>query len=245
MYSLHRKEAIGALAVILILLATGLTATAQSLSVQPVNILLAPDQMATSLTVTNLGDSETSIQIRAYAWSQKQDDDPLTDTDAVVVSPPIATIAPRSGQVVRLILRQPPQDREATYRILLDQIPPPAEPGVVHVVLRLSIPIFAQPTTRAVAHVQYHVELNAGKLYLVGINDGLRHEVLRDVVLSASDGPKLKPAPDASPYILAGAIRRWNIVAQGPLPQTGDSMRLTGRSDSGVIEQQVQVIAAP
>jgi hypothetical protein len=59
-------------------------------------------------------------------------------------------------------------------------------------VLRLSIPIFAQPATRAVPHVQFHMEMNAGKLFLVGINDGLRHEVIRDILLSASDGRKLK-----------------------------------------------------
>src|SRR6266700_2581424 len=103
-------------------------------------------------------------------------------------------------QVVRLILRLPPLsgDPEATYRILVDQIPPPAEPGIVHVVLRLSIPIFALPTTRAASIVRYHAELNAGQMYLVGSNEGLRHEAIRDIVLSMSDGRKLKPGPSAS-----------------------------------------------
>jgi P pilus assembly chaperone PapD len=122
---------------ILIVLLTGRAAGAQSLSVLPVNILLQPGQRATTLTVTNQGNRETAIQVRAYAWSQPDGDDQLTTSDSVVVSPPLASIAPGATQVVRLILRLPPSsaDREATYRILVDQIPPAAEPGIVHVVL--------------------------------------------------------------------------------------------------------------
>ena len=95
-------------------------ATAQSLSVLPVNILFSPGQKASSLTVTNTGTSETAIQIRAYAWSQKDGDDQLADSDAVVLSPPIARMAPGASQVIRLILREAPQGREATYRILVE-----------------------------------------------------------------------------------------------------------------------------
>jgi len=220
-------------------------ATAQSLSVLPVNVLFAPGQKASSLTVANTGTAETAIQIRAYAWNQKDGDDQLTDSDAVVLSPPIARMAPGASQVIRLILRQAPQGREATYRILIDQIPPPAEPGIVHMVLRLSIPIFAQPSTRAVSHVQFHLETDSGKLVLVGINDGLSHELIHDIVLTTSDGRKLKEESGASPYILAGATRRWPIAAQGPLPLRGETLRLTAHTDAGVIEQQVDFGTAP
>ena len=228
-----------------ILLFAGPAATAQSLAVLPVNILFSPGQKASSLIVTNKGTTETSIQIRAYAWSQQSGDDQLTDSDAVVLSPPLATIAPGASQVVRLVLRQLPQGREATYRILIDQIPPPAEPGMVHMVLRMSIPIFAEPPTRAVPHVQLHLEVDSGKLVLVAINDGLSHEVIRDVVLTTSDGRKLKGESDALPYILAGATRRWTIGAEDPLPLQGETLQLTAHTDAGVIQQQVGFVTAP
>lgn len=220
-------------------------AGAQSLSVLPVNIFLAPGQNAGSLTVTNHGTAETSIQIRAYAWDQPGGEDHLRPTDVVVVSPPIATIAPGATQVVRLILRQSPQGREATYRILIDQIPPPAEPGVVHVVLRLSIPIFAQPTTRAVPNVEFHLECDAGQVYVVGINDGLRHEAIRDIAVSTGDRGKFNTDSGVSPYILAGVTRRWHIAMPGSLPLPGDTLRLTAHADSGAIEQQVRVVVKP
>lgn len=220
-------------------------AGAQALSVLPVSIFLAPGQAATTLTVTNQGLRETSVQIRAYAWTQADGSDQLTTSDVIVASPPIATIAPGGTQVVRLILRRQPQGSEATYRILVDQIPPPAEPGVVHVVLRLSIPIFAQPDTRAIADVQFHIECDSGQMYLVAINKGLRHEAIRDILLLTSDARELKPAPGSLPYILPGATRRWAITPQGPLPLPGESLRLKAHTDAGAIERQVNVVAKP
>ena len=195
--------------------------------------------------MTNQGTSKTAVQIRAYAWNQNGDDDQLTASDQVVVSPPIASIEPGASQVVRLILRLPPLglDPEATYRILVDQIPPPSEPGIVHVVLRLSIPIFALPPARVFPNVQFSLEVNSGQLYLEAMNSGLRHEAIRDIELSTQDGRKLKAAPGLSPYILAGVTRRWKIVTQGSLPLPGNSLNLTAQGIAGAIEQQVRVVS--
>lgn len=220
-------------------------AEAQSLMVLPVNIQMAPGQGAATLTVMNKGDAETSVQLRAYGWDQPQGgDDQLTPSDEILLSPPMATIAPGGSQVVRIILRKKPQAKESTYRIVLDQIPPPAEPGVVRVVLRMSMPVFAQPSVRALPHVQFHLEREGDKSFLVASNDGTHHEAVRDIVLMTGDGRKLKMAGNTSPYVLAGSVRRWPIVAPdtGPVPET--SLHLTAKEDSGVIEQQVQVVGA-
>src|ERR1035441_10559597 len=186
MLSCRRNATTNALSAILVFLTASMAVRAQSLSVLPVNIFLAPGQSATTLTVTNQGNSKTAVQIRAFAWDQQGDSDQLEATEAVLVSPPIASIEPGASQVVRLILRKPPQGREATYRILVDQIPPPAAPGIVHVVLPFYIPVFPEPQTRAVPQVQFHIELNGGQIVLVGTNEGLRHEVIRDLELSTS-----------------------------------------------------------
>jgi fimbrial chaperone protein len=93
--------------------------------------------------------------------------------------------------------------------------------------------------------VQFHLEIDAGKLVLVGINDGLSHGVIHDIVLSTNDGRKLKEESSASPYILAGATRRWPIAAQGSLPQPGETLQLIAHSDTGVIQQQVSFVTAP
>ena len=227
-------------AVGLLVLAIGV-ARAEGLSVFPINIHLGPGQLATTLTVTNQDPGEMSIQVRAYTWTQPSGDR-LAATDAILASPPFISIPAGASQVVRLMLRRPPAGREATYRILLDQIPPPGAPGVVRIALRLSIPIFADPPTRIAPHVQWRIETAGGQAELVAINDGNQHQVVRDLALEAPGGaaPKLE---NALPYILAGATRRWRILAPGPVPAPGTTLRLTAHSDAGDIDQPIPVIA--
>jgi fimbrial chaperone protein len=114
----------------------------------------------------------------------------------------------------------------------------------VNIVLRMSIPIFAQPAIRSFADVQFHLERNAGQIYLVGFNAGNLHESIRDIVLTTSDGRKLKPESNASPYILAGVTRRWHIAAQDSLPLSSETLQLTAQANAGAIDEQVRFVPA-
>ena len=218
-------------------------AQAQALTVLPVTIQMTPDQMAVSLTVINQGTSQTSVQVRAFAWGQTgpEGQEVLTATDAVQASPPLATIAPAAAQVIRLVMRRPVRGKEQTYRILLDQVPSAGEPGAVQIALRMSIPVFAEPKTRATAHVQYRIERAAGMTYLVAANDGDRHETLRDISLTNGKGDVVRTETNASPYVLADATRRWRILEPSQLPAAGEVLRLTAKGQDGLIDQRVSV----
>lgn len=218
-------------------------AKAQALTVLPVNVFFSPGQNATSLAVTNSGQTETAVQIRAYAWNENDGSDQLVDTDEVLLSPPIAKIAPGAAQVVRIILRHPPKRQETTYRILIDQIPPPEEPGIVHLVLRLSIPIFAMPPSRCNADVSFHIDRDAGQFYLVATNSGTLHEALRDLELTTNDDRKLKLDAPTLSYILPGVTRRWHIIAPDSGPFQLDSLRLKAHMNAGTIDRQVSFVA--
>ena len=245
MTACRRVTTAGAFAAGLVVLLAGGTAWAQGLTVLPVNIEISAGQMATTLTVINHGDSETSVQVRAFGWKQPDGAEQLTPSDDVMVSPPIATIAAGATQVVRLVLRRPVQGNEATYRVLLDQIPPAAAPGTVRVALRLSIPVFAQPAVRALPHVQFHVQSAAGQAYLVAFNDGGQHETIRDIALTTNTGSRLKTTAGVSPYILAGATSRWRIDTLSGVPAQGGTLHLTGNANAGVLDQPVTVVRSP
>jgi fimbrial chaperone protein len=242
--SLRITVAIEVVAAVALSLA-GHTAGAQSLSVVPVNVFMQPGQKAATLTVKNSGSKSTSIQVRVFDWSQKGNEEQLTPSNIVVASPPLMTIEPEASQVVRLILRQSPTGREATYRIVLDQIPGPNEPGTVQMVLRLSIPIFAMPATKAAPKVQFQLQRDGDKLFLVGVNVGLSHEVLRDAVVTAADGHKMNVMTKASPYILAGVTKHWELDTQGYAPQPGETLKLTADGATGPIIEQIGVTSAP
>lgn len=210
----------------------------------PVSIQMGPGQMATTLMVRNEGADETSIQVRPFAWGQTpRGEDLLKPTVDLLVSPPLATIPVGATQVVRLVLRRPATQREASYRILLDQIPAPAAAGTVRIALRLSIPIFAEPAARAIPHVQWRIVEPGGQLYLEGQNDGGRHEKVRDLTLAGAGGA-FKVEANLSPYILPGAARRWRIAASAA-PPPGTRLRLTAAADSGAVDQAVAVVAGP
>ncbi|HUB48627.1 MAG TPA: fimbria/pilus periplasmic chaperone [Acetobacteraceae bacterium] len=234
---------VAAILILAALLASG-AAQAQGLTVLPVSIQMAPGQMAAALTVQNHTDSETSFQIRAFSWNQQSNTDQLAATNDIVASPPLATIPANGSQVVRIVLRRPPQGAEASYRIWLDQIPAAtAPPGMVRIALRLSIPIFAEPTTRAAPHLTWRVETGGGRASLVVTNDGSHHESVRDIVLASSDGRMLRLEASPSPYVLAGATRRWQILAS--VPATGARLKLTASTDTGRIDQAVPVVSGP
>jgi fimbrial chaperone protein len=208
------------------------SAGAQALSVQPVTIQLLAGQRAAAMTVVNQGLVETSFQVRAFAWGQAADgSEVLTNSDAIVASPPLGTIPPGGRQVVRLILREAPQDRESSYRLLLDQIPPPAAPGTVQVALRLSLPIFALPTAKVAPTVRFSIEQAAGAAYLVASNDGKRHEKIQDIELRNGTSTVLRVEAGSSPYVLPGAVRRWRIVAPDGLQPGGGSLSLSARAE--------------
>lgn len=225
-------------------LAIVVSAHAQGLTILPVTMELAPGQSATTLTVINQEASETSFQVRGYAWTQVDGSDQLEPTVDLLVSPPIGTIPANATQVVRIVLRHPAQGHEGTYRILLDQIPPATSPGTVRIALRLSIPVFAEPPTRATPHVQWRIEGNGGQAYLVATNDGGRHETVRNIELAGAIGRTVRVEPNLSPYILPGATRRWRILGLSS-PTAGTTLRLTARTDNSTIDQAVTVVATP
>ena len=214
-------------------------ASAQGLTILPIAIHMAAGQMATTLTVINQDDREISFQVRPFAWSQQDGTDRLTATNDLVASPPLGTIAAGRTQVVRLVLRRSPQGREATYRILLDQISPPGSPGTVHLALRLSLPIFAEPASRVVPHLQWHIESGGGQSSLVAVNDGGQHDTIRNIALTSGGSVGLKLDVHGSPYVLAGDTHRWRIL--GSAPASGGPPRLTALCDSGPIDQVVPV----
>jgi fimbrial chaperone protein len=171
----------------------------QGLTVSPVSFEMTPGQMTAVLTIQNHTDREADFQVRPFAWDQSAGGDRLTPTDMLVASPPLGRMAPGAEQVVRLVLRRPAGGQEATYRILLDQVPPPPEPGAINFALRLSIPVFVEPAAREAARVRWTVEADAGAYYLVAVNSGGRHEVFRHIALTSADGRAVAIETNASP----------------------------------------------
>jgi fimbrial chaperone protein len=214
---------------------------AQGMTIFPVTVELPPGQLAATLTLQNDNDRDLPFQVRPYAWGPPQGADDLSETDLLAVSPPLGVVRAHQRQVVRLVLRRPAGDREAAYRILVDQIPPPPKQGEVNFQLRLSIPVFAEPAGRAAPQVRWRLETTQAGAVLVAVNDGARRLVVRDMVLIAPGGRPAEVGRGVSPYILAGATRRWPLAPGAPAPRPGEDYRLKAHADTGALDQVVTV----
>ena len=215
-------------------------AGAQSLQVSPISVDFAPGQRATTLSVTNTGAVRTALQLRPFAWGQPLGEDLLQPTADIAASPPIAEIEPGETQTFRLVLRTAPKTHEASYRLLLDQLPAAASPGTVRVALRISVPVFAKTNSRSDRKLSWQVVLAQGSASLVAENDGGEHVRILNPILTEAGGRRLELKGPPNPYILPGMKRRWSIVAGNGL-QSGSTVHLTAMSNEGTVDAMVPV----
>ena len=206
----------------------------------PVRVELRPGQLAATIFVTNKGTEDQTIQLRPFAWNQGGGEDTLVPTRLLAVSPPITDIEAGATQVFRVVLRQPATEVESSYRLLFDQLPPPAQPGLVRMALRISVPIFSEPKVRPEKNVAWTVALDRGGAVLTGTNRGNSHLRIFSPAL-IEDGGAAFPVPAAeTAYLLPGAARSWRIEGGARL-QAGSNLRLTAKSDQGPVDAAVHV----
>jgi len=129
-------------------------AEAGALQVDPIKVEITAERKIASVRVKNESDRPVTIRGYVLAWSQTNGEDVHAESNAVVVSPPIATIAPGSVQLVRVGLR-PGSSGPASYRLMVEEVPE-ANPGAgVQVALRLSIPLYAFQKAGAMSDVNW------------------------------------------------------------------------------------------
>lgn len=186
----------------------------------PTDPRIAASEQATALWLENHGKEPVTLQIRAQDWSQTGGTNRESPTQAVVSSPPIATIAPGERQLVRVIRRGPAASGEKAYRLLVDELPKPAPTteGTVaarlSVQMRYSLPLFTYgdaadgltPQLRSVVRV---IE---GKRWIEISNSGSRHARLTDLRIGTGSAARTVQAGLVG-YVLPGATMRW------PLPE--------------------------
>ncbi|WP_083747855.1 molecular chaperone [Teichococcus deserti] len=213
-------------------------ARAGAIEVAPVSADLAPGQQAGVITVTNRDTTPTSVQVRAFAWTQDVTSDQLTPTQDLLVSPPLFQLAPGASQVVRMVLRAPAQGRETAYRLLVDQIPGPTDSGQqIRFALRLSIPVFAQAAVNGRAELEWQLR-PGGELTVV--NRGTRRAQLAQLTLmpAGGRGPLALTGPE-NPYVLPGQERRW--LARGATLRPGSTVQASGTGEAGRFTVDVPV----
>jgi fimbrial chaperone protein len=172
--------------------------------------------------VKNRGGAPAAVQTRPYSWSQAGDEDNLTPTQDVIISPPIFTVPAGASQTVRLLLRGATETGgERSYRLLLDEVPP-ANTGnkQIEMALRVSLPVIVASAASTPPVLHWRAEHGSGgETQLMAVNSGHAYDKVSAIDVTLPDGthPKLVLRGKNS-YILAGAQRHWAVQGRGAGP---------------------------
>lgn len=190
-------------------------AHAQSIAIQPVLVTIPAGANSAVMTIMNRSANADAFQIRGFQWEQTPEQViSLKPSADIIASPPIGTLEPGQTQTVRILITKPPMDREASYRILVDEIPPPSAPGTVRVAIRLSVPVFVAPPVRALPDLHWSLRRAGGNLILTAHNTGNSHASIISLDLDQG-GKDIVVGAHQLPYILPGATRSWTVPYTG------------------------------
>jgi fimbrial chaperone protein len=222
------------------------SAFAGSFDVNPIRVDLTGQTRTATVTVRNSGDDPVVIQVSIQAWSQNAGKDVLTDTKDVIVSPPIATIPAGQEQIVRVGMRRAPDtQRELSYRMFLQEVPPPPRPGVqgLVVALRIGLPIFVQPRQGAgKAELLWTLDTaSADTLKLKVENKGSAHIQISTIELYRRSEKEAIAAFSGLAYVLSGQARDWDLKLRDPAIKRGERLRMKVSTDAGSIDTEIEL----
>jgi fimbrial chaperone protein len=221
-------------------------AVAGSFEVNPIRIDLSPATRSVALTVRNSGSDAVVVQISVMAWSQDGGKDVLTPTNEIIVSPPIATLAPEGEQIVRVGLRRAADaQRELSYRIFLEEVPPPPKPGFqgLVVALRVGLPIFVQPRQgQAKATLVWNAELRGDDSIRLKVeNQGTGHIQFETMEFFRRGEKEAIAERSGVAYVLPGQAREWDLKLRHAGVKKGERLRMKVSTDAGIIDAEIDL----
>lgn len=213
-------------------------------SVNPVRVYLDGKSKSGSLVVENTSDEMVTIQAMLNSWSQENGLDKIQPTEDLLVSPPIFKVQPKSRQVVRIgFLKTPDATREGSYRLFLQEVPPPRKPDEqgLGVSLRMSLPIFVAPHAgNHQAVLKWTAQpVDDHNLKLSLANSGNAHIQITAISVSLPDGSYLAGSPSMMTYILPGQFHTWDFKTDKPW-KTG-ALRVMVKSDAAAPGVETEV----
>jgi fimbrial chaperone protein len=204
-------------------------------SVTPVRVYMASHERAAAITVTNEGDDELVMQTDIYQWQQTVDGkDLLVLSEDLIMSPPILKMAPRSQQVIRLILlNETSMAQQSTYRMLVSEIPEarPARPDLqLQIAYAFSIPIFVTPVGASAKLDCALSRVSSNSAQAICQNAGTAVAHATGLQLSTLEAETLV-VQDTGAYILPGVQRRFVLNRKDGNIPAGKSRLAVSMSD--------------
>jgi len=196
---------------------------AGSFNVNPIKVFFRDGAKTSAIEVTNNAVSEkVTLQMKGVKWTQDSTGkDVYEDAAELVIFPKIVTLDPNEKKIIRLGYQGVPiADREAAYRIFLEELPvdKPGELGL-KVALKLSVPIFLVPKKENKDWVLEEASAKKGAASVIVKNNGNTHLIVTKVTAKGFDetDKELFSNDIGGWYLLAGTKKTYSV----PLPADG------------------------
>ncbi len=184
-------------------------------SVSPIKVSLDKSNRSAVVHVFNEEQSPLQVQIKAFLWTQDEEGkDQYTETKDILFFPKMITIMPNTERIIRLGMRNFPNDREKTYRLFVEEIPlriRDASQSQVQVAVRFGVPVFVHPPKKTVESAIEDIALKAGRLSMRVRNKGNSHFVIQSLMIRGLDqtGQEYFFRELSGWYLLSGSSREY------------------------------------
>jgi len=203
-------------------------AHAADVTLMPVNVRLDRTNDRATVQVVNNGQEPVLMQAEAIAWNRVGGLDIDAPTSDLIVNPPVFTVQPGQTQVLRLGLRRNQElTQEATYRIVLKEVPMPRPSdalnvaGSVRVLVALRVPVYVAPA-QVKRSEQWKVSRAAnGELLAEVANTGNVHLKVSELRLQGESGQPLAllTQKGSGAVIFPGEQRTFRLPANAQATQ--------------------------
>ncbi len=220
-----------------------LSGWAANFSVEPVRVILDLKHQTERMVIKNESDRPLTVLVKAYRWTQTDDGkDQFKETEDMVIFPRALTLAGGEERFVRIGIATPAGPREQAYRIYLEEQPVKDEKtpkgASARIMMRVGIPVFAQPLQPAPALKTKDLKIAKGSLQHTLTNEGNSFITTEEITIHALDakGAELFTRNLGGTYLLAGSTRSFEVAI--PKDQCGRVTQISVTTRSEGTDQQ-------
>jgi len=228
-------------------------AHAGQFTVQPTRLELGTVQRSGALTLRNESPAPLSFRVQGLRWTQDDNgQERYGEAPELVYFPRLLTLPPGEAAVIRVGVRQPPDDIERTYRLFIEELAAPAmtasEGARVRVLMRFGAPVFVRaPAARRQLELT-DFDLQGPQARWLVRNQGTGHEVFKAVTLrgiGASGTEVFRQELLVERYLLAGALRRFEVAIPTELCGQFARLALVVTTEQSEVRRDLDVGARP
>jgi fimbrial chaperone protein len=196
------------------LFASSFALRASEFTINPLRVSLDRNVRASEVTVRNDDTVPLRVQLEAMTWRQDaQGKDQFAPTEDLIFFPRAMEIPPGESRIVRVGVRAAPVTSEETYRLFIEELPPPPGTDVppqgtsLRIFLRVGVAVFVAPVQSKRTGEIARLDLKGGTAEWSVANTGNAHFRTDQVALAgvARDGTQLFTQDFPERYFLAGA----------------------------------------